>query len=288
MDMKVLYIDVFFALNLTLDYLLLILTAKLSGVPVLRWRALLSGGVGALLAILLFFVPCNIPVALLLKSGVGWLMVLLAFGIQERKKRLRLTGVLLVQAFLFAGAMYWLQSLGVGRIDLQNGVAYFQVSGRQIVLCAVIAFFAVQFIFSDRALKLEKRRLPLTVTLDGRTVSTSVLVDSGNLLREPVSGQPVVLLAPLVAAALFPPEIGAVLRQGTGWEPLALFQQLVERTDTKARLIPLHTAQNRQGIIIAVKPTSIIVKTGEREDYWIGISPADIDVCGGCRGLIGV
>lgn len=287
MNMRVLYLDLFVCLNLTLDYLLLILTARLTGVPVRRWRAFAAGAAGALLAIFLFFSEFRIVSALLVKAFTGWLMVWIAFGRVGWKRQLRLTGVLLVQAFAFAGAMYALQSLGLGRITVQNGVAYFQVSSRQILLCAVGAFFLFQLLFGDHALKLEKRRLRMQASLGERQIETRLLLDTGNLLREPMSGQPVILLAPETAAGLFPPEIAAALHRKDGWDSMLLFQKLVEETGTAARLIPLGTAGSKKGIIIAVKPTSITLECGKNQACWIGIAPADIDVCGGCRGLIG-
>ena len=53
--MRVVYVDELFAVNLLLDYLLLVLTARLSGVFAPRLRLLLAAALGALLAVLLYF-----------------------------------------------------------------------------------------------------------------------------------------------------------------------------------------------------------------------------------------
>ena len=53
--MQVIYIDVLFALNLVVNYLLLFLTARFSGLYVGRLRLLGGAALGALFSVLMFF-----------------------------------------------------------------------------------------------------------------------------------------------------------------------------------------------------------------------------------------
>lgn len=97
--MTVIYIDRVFALNLALDYMLLLICARLAGTPLRRLRFLLCAAGGALYAAAVFLPGCaalNGPVFRLL---AGLAMSLAAFWCEVR--RWRLTALF----FLVSGAL---------------------------------------------------------------------------------------------------------------------------------------------------------------------------------------
>lgn len=86
--MTVIYIDRVFALNLALDYMLLLICARLAGTPLRRLRFLLCAAGGALYAAAVFLPGCaalNGPVFRLL---AGLAMSLAAFWCEVRRWRL--------------------------------------------------------------------------------------------------------------------------------------------------------------------------------------------------------
>lgn len=97
--MTVIYIDRVFALNLVLDYMLLLICARLAGTPLRRLRFLLCAAGGAFYAAAVFLPGCaalNGPVFRLL---AGLAMSLAAFWCEVR--RWRLTALF----FLVSGAL---------------------------------------------------------------------------------------------------------------------------------------------------------------------------------------
>ena len=186
--------------------------------------------------------------------------------------------------------MSLLETMGMGKIAVQNGVTYIQIELWQIVLSALGAYVIFRLCFRDHSLKLEKQRVWIRIQLGDRILQTLVLKDSGNLLREPLSGKPVVLLAPEIIGNIMPEETKMMLQQ-EDWNVEAMMEVLTKESIV-ARLIPFSTMGQKQGLTIAVKPDAITVEMGGKmkkpADFWIGIARNDIDVCGGCRGLIGV
>lgn len=288
--MKVFYLDSFLLLNLVLDYLLLLLTSNLTGVFAKRGTLLSAAVLGAVFAVWMFFYSGGPVISLLLNGVVGWVMISLSFSAVSAKKRLRLYGVFLIQAFGFSGLMSLLETMGMGKIAVQNGVTYIQIELWQIVLSALGAYVIFRLCFRDHSLKLEKQRVWIRIQLGDRILQTLVLKDSGNLLREPLSGKPVVLLAPEIIGNIMPEETKMMLQQ-EDWNVEAMMEVLTKESIV-ARLIPFSTMGQKQGLTIAVKPDAITVEMGGKmkkpADFWIGIARNDIDVCGGCRGLIGV
>ena len=68
--MRVVYVDTLFFLNLLVDYLLLLLTARLAGVYRNRKWLAFGAAVGAVFAVLLYFPPIPVLPGLLLRGAV--------------------------------------------------------------------------------------------------------------------------------------------------------------------------------------------------------------------------
>ena len=148
--MRVFYLDSFFALNVILDYLLLILTARLSGVFVNRIRALLAASMGSFFAVWMFFFKGETWLRLVFGIGFAWILISIAFFGIKTTKRIRLAGVFCMEAFAFSGAMQLLQNLDIGKITVQNGITYIQLEFWQIALSAIGGYLLMRICFRDR------------------------------------------------------------------------------------------------------------------------------------------
>ena len=131
--MRVVYVDTLFFFNLAVDYLLLLLTARLSGVYRSRRRLALGAAVGALLAVVLYFPPMPVLPGLLLRGGTCVLTVFAAFGKQPRRRFVHVCGTFVLLTLLLAGAVF---AITVGRAGelLQNGVLYIDISGAVMLI----------------------------------------------------------------------------------------------------------------------------------------------------------
>lgn len=73
------------------------------------------------------------------------------------------------------------------------------------IISAVIAFIALLFALSFRARSLEQMRVRLAMTTDYGSVKIPALIDTGNRLREPLSGRPVVIVEEERLKKILPP-----------------------------------------------------------------------------------
>ena len=182
MRMKVFYLDSFLVLNLVLDYLLLLLTAKISGIWVQRYKLWLGAVFGAVFATGMFFFSGSGFAGFLLSVAAVWVMISLIFRNQSRIKRLRLAGIFFLLNLVFSGMMILLQNVGVGRISVQNGIPYIQMEFWQILASATGGFLLVRLCFRDHSAPIEKHRVHFHGELRQRKLDTLLLADSGNLL----------------------------------------------------------------------------------------------------------
>lgn len=132
--MTVVYVDSVFVLNGLMDYLLLLVTARLAGIPLRRRRYLLAALAGAAYAVAVFLPGMGFLSAPPVKAAAGVLMALIAYGGEARLARLTLLFFALSCAL--AGSVLALGLLAGGGVPVTRGVFYTDVDARVLLAAA--------------------------------------------------------------------------------------------------------------------------------------------------------
>jgi len=230
--MAVLYLDEVIILNLLADYVILLAAAKLSGRAASRRRLLAGAAVGAGYGLAAAVFPALS--GSICKVLAGAAMTALAFG---RKRILRLGLLVFGTAAAFSGAVTALAS--GGRITVTVAAAAF-------LLCLTVYPAVFRGIAAHR---IKGEIVPITASLGGRRVTFPALVDTGNSLRDPVTGKPVTVVSLMAAEALFDRETYEILNCPDWLEH-------IPRLDGKFTLIPFN-AIGGGGLLPAVRPDSM-------------------------------
>ncbi|MBR5538151.1 MAG: sigma-E processing peptidase SpoIIGA [Clostridia bacterium] len=284
--MRVVYVDTLFFLNLSVDYLLLLLTARLTGEYRSRGWLALGAAVGAVLAVMLYFLPTSFGLGVLLRGGTCAVTVLTAFGLRPVKRLAHLCGTFLLLTLVLAGAVFAVTAGNTGGF-LRNGVLYADIS------CTVMLVgFTVTYLLSGMILgkgRAQPGRVWRDVRLDNdvREVRFRALCDSGNLLRDPISGRRVMLVHSGVVADLFEGPGKALLQSLADRQPEELLQQLRRCCKTAFWLLPVHTVSGER-MILVFRPERIWIDGKPVGEYLVGLSPTTLDIGEDCQGLIGV
>ena len=230
--MEVIYLDSLFALNLLADYLLLLYAGRLCSLVLRRRRYLLAALLGAVYAAALYLPGLGflrLPGwKLLAGAGMGWI----AYG--RERTPLRCIAVFFAVSAAYGGALW---ALG-GRFSLPG-----------LLGCFLGFFLLFSLLFSRRRRK-EERLVRVGLELLGRQAEFVVLQDSGNSLRDPVSGAPVLVACPHALAPVFGDWAGLLALS----DPVALLEAS-GRTPLKGRLrlIP-YAALGGEGLLPAFRP----------------------------------
>ena len=284
--MRVVYGDILFFLNLLVDYLLLLLTAKLSGLFPSRRRLLLGAVVGALLAVLLYF-PVMPPVLVwTMRLGSGFAVVLTAFGTETPLRFLRLCGLFLLLTLVFAGVILALQQL-TGVAFIKNSIFYAEISIGVMVFGFTAVYVLSGLVLGKGRSQISRAWHEITAVLGNETVRFRALEDSGNLLRDPISGRRIIVVDPEAAAPLLGMEGGALLQVQSDVPAECLLSELRVLCGTAFWLLPIHTAAQKC-LLLAFRPQKLYIDGKLQEDYLLGITKQSLDIGGDCRALIGV
>lgn len=176
------YLDIVFLLNFIVDYLLILGTNRLTGFPVSPIRSLLGALVGGIYGCMCMIPSLHFLGNLLWRLIFFCLMTVVAFGN--------------CRSAWSRGAILLLLSMALGGIAAGAGVRdFFAVclcGGLVVILCTV-GFGGVG---------IGKSYVPVELSWKGRNIKLLALNDTGNVLRDPITGEQVLICGADVGAEL--------------------------------------------------------------------------------------
>lgn len=248
--MTVIYIDSVFALNVLMDYLLLLAAARLAGLPLRRKRYIAAALAGGAYAAAVFLPGLGFLAEAPVKAAAGVLLGLLAYGGEE--KLLWLILLFFAVSCAMAGCVLGLGLLAGGGVPVVNGVFYTNVSARSLVLGGTAAYFILSVVFRAAAGHgVKGELLPVRVCVGGRTTELTALWDSGSALRS-ADGRAMLVTAP---GALALPAAAARLLSGPGLQtPEELLEPLRSvAPELRPRLTPYHAVGTAAGLLLTIR-----------------------------------
>ena len=250
------YLDLVVLLNFLVDFLLLLGTNRLSGFSLAPGRCALAAALGAVYAGACLLPGFRFLGNLLWRCVSLGLMAALAFGFRrDAIKR---------------GGVFLLLSLALGGMALcftkQNFVA--------LVLGAAGIWLLCRVAFGDGAVGREY--VPVTLNYRGTSASFTALRDTGNTLRDPITGEPVLVVSG---------EIGEKLTGLTQKQLSAPLETMAARPLPGLRLIPYHAVGVSGALLLAMRFGAEV--GGKRQNVLVAFAPEGIGKTGMYQGLTG-
>lgn len=248
--MKTVWGDLLFFVNFCMDFQCLFLTAKLLHRPFHAWRCAFFSAFGAVYAVAALFLEVSGAAAFLLDSSVCFLMCFGSFC-EKREKTVRVFLPFLVYfgvSFAVGGVMSGMASL-LSRMDLPIAPSGEDVSPLLFFLLATLGGGLTYLWGRFCHRKGSEMRAHLLVGMGERQVRLNAMVDSGNLLTDPVSLRPVVFLSNTVLDRLFDEELAETLKKGD----VSAITALPQGTAKRVRILRADTVTGG-GLMLAVLP----------------------------------
>lgn len=250
--MPIVYVDRYFLLNLLIDYLLCLLSARICGLVLKRRRYAIAALLGALYAVLTLLPGLRFLGGAAGKLAAAGLMAAVAYGGEAHA--LRCGAVFFCVSAAFGGALW--------ALSLAGGYPVFDT--RVLILSFALCYAGLELLFRSRAKLPDRPRAEVCLTLGGRESRFMALVDTGNTLSDPATGAAVMLACPHALAPLFP---GVDLAA----DPVTL--AALPKLAGRFRLIPYSSVGGR-GLLPVFRPEQLMVGGEERGDLLVAVSPA--------------
>lgn len=271
------YVDLLFGLNTAINYLLLRGAAAIGGAPGRRGRLLGAAAVGGLYAVATVLPLGPLLGALPGQLAAAALMAVLAFG--WRRSTLRQGLYFLALSFALSGvvllAVQWLEP----SLRFLGGRTYYALTTPALLLLAGLSYGLAALVLSGAGRHTGGDLVTLPLALGEARVTVRALRDTGNTLRDPVSGEAVVVTGPEVLAQLLP---GAAVTAAELRDPAALLARLAPQFPrAKLRLIPFRAVGVESGLLLALR-----CRSGRRE-ILVAVNPDPVGGSGPYEALLG-
>ncbi len=256
--MRIVWVDVCFAVNFAADYLLCLLAARLCSVPLARGRYALAALFGA------FWAVAAAARGALFRAPGGKLLAaaalcLIAYG--GRREFARLCAAFLALGAALGGGLWALTlcSDGAALPPAALGAAF-------------LLFWALAGLYlRGCAAARERETASVELVFLGRSARFRALVDTGNTLCDPISGAHVMVVAPSALRGVFADQAALFSLE----EPLDILScaDAQEALRGKLRLVP-YAAVGARGFLVAFRPERLLVDERERCDLLVALSPS--------------
>jgi len=256
------YVDLYFLINTCMDLLCLMLTAALLHRYIKRWKAVLSAAAGGLYALFSLFWGLGGVFGFLCDVAVAVGMCSIVFGSKKTPfyRLLMIGGVYLLVSMIMGGVMTalyaWLNRLHLPLDALDED----SLSVWIFALLAAVASFATAWGGKLLGFAQKTKSVRLDLTLFGKDVTLTALVDSGNLLRDPLSGKSVIAVRREALSGVLPPRLLRICESGKVDDWLMEYEHA-----KKLRIIPVETAAGST-LLPAFLPEKLTV-TSKKERY---------------------
>ncbi len=254
------YADLLFLINFSMDYLCLYICLRVLHRPIRLGRTVLAAAVGGIYSVLSLLFALDPMPALLLDIAACLVICFIAFTEKGRK-----IGSVLLCTFLYFGISMMLGGCMtaifnlLNRLDLPlDGIAE---DGISAYLFAILA--AIAGIISLRSGQLISKRAAvhecmLTLKLHGQSLTVSGFVDTGNLIKDPLGGRPVVLIDRDALSKITDLSLFDTFAQGKIPPMPASSRKMI------FRIIPIHTAGG-ESLLVATAPDSLVISYEKRK-----------------------
>ena len=204
------YIDVIILENLVMNFIILYATGVILKIKVSYLKIFLSSFIGAIYAILEYIIKLNIYSNIFVKIILSIIMIFVAYHPQNMKSMWKEIIVFYVTTFTFGGiATYLIYVLKPQNIIIKNGMFVGTYVLKVIFIGAILGTIILIIAFKISKNKMTKNDLTckIKIILNGREKILKAIVDTGNMLKEPITGMPVVVIEKVALYELIPKEI---------------------------------------------------------------------------------
>lgn len=272
--MTVIYLDSVFFLNGLMDYLLCLVTARLAGVPLRRGRYALAAALGGSYAAAVFLPGLGFLAAPAAKAAAGVLLALAAFGGEQHLGRL--TALFFGLSWALAGSVMALGVVAGSAVPAVNGIFYTDVDAKVLLIGAAGAYLLLTVVFRAAARHgVGGELLAVRVCVGGRTAELTALWDSGNSLREPGSGRPVLVLAAGALDQVLPHPVRQMVTPEALRVPAELLEPLAAAMPAlRPRLTPYRAVGVDGGMLLTIRTDWIEICGVRRPGAPAALSPS--------------
>ncbi|NLJ81240.1 MAG: sigma-E processing peptidase SpoIIGA, partial [Firmicutes bacterium] len=280
--------------NAVMNFIILVCTSWLAQIPIHIGRLLVATALGTAYAVYLVFYPASRFGAWPAKIAASILILATAYLPLSPRRFFRVAGYFYLVSFTLGGAALAVYYLNQGQI-LPTGGPRPGISWWLLALALALPLALARFTWSYFKQGRWQHQLKATLIVDWRQQQVKVpsLLDSGNMLLDPLTGAPVMVVEALALRGFLPEKILDLIEaEIRGGLDLGQLEQLLTAKQYAARfrVIPFDSLGHENALLLGFRPDRVQVKyraqTIPVPKAVLGLAPGQLSPEGGWRALI--
>ena len=291
----IIYIDIIFIENIIMNTIILYATAIILKQKVKNIRLIISAVIGSIYSILMYITKLTIYSSIISKFILSVVMAYVAFKPNDVKKIFKQIIIFYLTSFVFGGvALNLIYFLRPENINIKNGLFTGEYALKVIMLGAIMAFIIIKISIKIIKTKFNAKDMYCYIKLkiNEKQIETKAMIDTGNLVKEPITNTPVVIVEESLLEGIIPKEILKNLENILCGNLENLPQDIQDEYLPKLRCIPFSSLGKENGMLVGIKISEIVVKSEDEEkktsNIIIGIYERSLTKKGEYRALVGV
>ena len=289
------YLDIIFFENLIMNSIILYATSIILKLKPKLFRILISSVIGSIYSIILYTTEMKIYSSIISKIILSIIMTYVAFNPQNVKKMWKQILIFYLTSFVFGGvALYLIYFLKPQDILMKNGMYVGEYALKVIMLGGIVAFVVIKISLKIIKTKINPKDMycKIKIKLNEKEIETTAMVDTGNLVKEPITNTPVIIVESSLLYEILPKEILNNLEGVLSGDLSNIPQEVQDEYISKMRCIPFKSLGKENGMLLGIKSDEIeVLKEDENKiikNAIIGIYDKSLTKRGEYRALVGI
>lgn len=289
------YIDVVLLENLIMNSIILFATGIILKEKIKNIRIILASLLGAIYSVISYISVLQIYASMILKFILSIVIIYIAFNPQNIKRLWKDLLIFYLTSFVFGGVAFALiYIVKPQEILMRNGLFLGTYPLKTILLGAIIAFIIILMAFRIVKSKITRKDMlcEIQINLNDKNIETTAMIDTGNLLKEPITNTPVIIIEHTLLYECIPKEILNNLDELLGGDFNKIPEKIKEEYMSKLKLIPFSSLGKQNGMLIGIKAEYVQIKQHDKEErkenVILGIYNKSLTKRGEYRALMGI
>lgn len=289
------YIDVVFIENLVMNYIILLATGMVLKLSLNHIRMIITATLGAIYTVMTYIFPIEIYSNFFFKIFLSIIIIYISYNPKNNKMFFKQLVVFYLISFVFGGAAFFLiYIIKPQDILMKNGLFLGTYPLKTIVLAAIVAFAIILITFKIVKSKFSKNDIykEINISINGKVVRLKAILDTGNMLKEPITGKPVIVVEHTSLYSILPSEILDNLEQILGGDFKNVSEDIKNKYITKLKFIPFSSLGKQNGMLLGMIPEFVEIIGDENKkkikDIVIGIYNKSLTKDGKYRAIMGI
>lgn len=289
----IIYADIIILENLIMNFIILLATGIILKIKLSYLRIILASLVGSIYVVLEYIFKLNVFSNILAKFILSLIIIFIAYYPQNIKSLWKEIITFYLTTFTFGGvSTYLINTVKSKNLITKTGIYYGPYVIGVIFIGAIIGTTILILAFKISKNKFNKSDVvcKIRIKLNKKEKTLNAIVDTGNMLKEPITQTPVAVIEKEALIGILPAEILENIDSILGGDFTKISKENQNKYISKLKIIPFASLGKENGMLLGIKPEKIeiIEKTNEEKNAIIGIYNKSLTTSGEYQALIGM